>query len=446
MTSKVVGEGTFGCVLKPSLKCNTNKTIDYKDRVSKLMFDYDARNELKEYAYLSKIKGLEDYALIAPIYCKPKIDKIFDTSVKKCKNEKVRTLLKKNKSELSLLLLHDGGINLYHYIQTIFPEQSLNDKKIFLTSLINLFDGLIFFQRHKIIHRDIKLENIVYNIDNGKSKYIDFGLMTTKDKYVYNCKNNKESLGISWNYFPPENSCSNKNNFNDLHNPKCVDIKSYFKTHDNFLEHMTKSFDIYCLSLGLMYIIPYLKRCNIKLGFIIELTTLLSSYCIKNVNLRKTDIKYLKDEYIKILKKHDYYLNKLPSPSKLVVKLMEELKKEEIKKSVQENKCPPNKPILNPNSGRCVIECKSGFIRNKDFRCVSGIVKKEKINKTKKVEKSDSARKKDCESQGKVYNSKTKRCNKKTEKIKKTSADKIKDCESQGKVYNSKTKRCNKKK
>ena len=76
MTSKVVGEGTFGCVLKPSLKCNTNKTIDYKDRVSKLMFDYDARNELKEYAYLSKIKGLEDYALIAPIYCKPKIDKI----------------------------------------------------------------------------------------------------------------------------------------------------------------------------------------------------------------------------------------------------------------------------------------------------------------------------------------------------------------------------------
>lgn len=417
MSSNVVGEGTYGCVLKPSLKCNTNKTIDYKDRLSKVMFDYDAKNELQEYAYLSKVKGLEDYALLAPIYCKPKNDKNFDDSVKKCKNEKIKRLLKYNKNKLSLLLLHDGGINLYHYIKSIFPEQSLNDKKIFLTSLINLFDGLLFFQKNKIIHRDIKLENIVYNIENGKAKYIDFGLMTTKDNYINNCKNNEEDLAISWNYFPPENSCTNKKNFDDIYNPKCVEIKSYFKTHDKFLEHITKSFDIYCLSFALMNIIHYLKKYNIKFGFIIDLTNLLLSYCIKNVNIRKTDILFIKNEYIQILKKHDYYLNQIPSPSKLVGKLMEELKKEEIKNSIQENKCPPNKPILNPKTSRCVIECKSGFIRNKDFRCVSVIAKKEKNktekNKTEKIEKTDSYRKKECESQGKVYNPKTKRCNKK---------------------------------
>ena len=40
MTSKVVGEGTYGCVLKPPLKCEETANLlnqDYANKISKIM-------------------------------------------------------------------------------------------------------------------------------------------------------------------------------------------------------------------------------------------------------------------------------------------------------------------------------------------------------------------------------------------------------------------------
>ena len=41
---KVIGEGTYGCVIEPSLKCTTEQ--DYDNKVSKLMKYSDAVKEL----------------------------------------------------------------------------------------------------------------------------------------------------------------------------------------------------------------------------------------------------------------------------------------------------------------------------------------------------------------------------------------------------------------
>ena len=66
---KIVGYGTYGCVTKPSLKCET--TEDYKDRVSKLLNKNDAYNELAEMEKLAKIKNIEKYILRLPKICTP---------------------------------------------------------------------------------------------------------------------------------------------------------------------------------------------------------------------------------------------------------------------------------------------------------------------------------------------------------------------------------------
>lgn len=45
MTSKVVGEGTFGCVLKPPLLCDDSGVLtkkDYNNKISKIMHKDDA--------------------------------------------------------------------------------------------------------------------------------------------------------------------------------------------------------------------------------------------------------------------------------------------------------------------------------------------------------------------------------------------------------------------
>ena len=387
------------------------------------MLDYDAKDEENEYANINNIKGLDEYAITGPTYCKPLLDNNFDNSVKNCNNENIKSTFSYKKHNLSMLLLQDGGINIHDYIVKVFPKQTLNEKKIFLTSLINLFDGLLFFQSNNIVHRDIKLLNMVYNVNNGKAKYIDFGLMTKSDKLRKNCKESIENIAISWSYFPPENSCSNKIHFDNKYNNKCLYIKEHFKTHDNFIDFVIKSFDLYSLSLALIGLSIYFRKATLNLNFIKEFIVLFSHYTLPDPKIRNINIHELKSDYIKILKKYNYYLNKTPDPSPLVEKIVKKLEKEEIKKE-DIKECPPNKPVLNPKTNRCVLECKPGFIRNKDFRCV----KTKAINKNKSKRKSVSIKHKSskklsstekrkyCKSLNKDYNVKTRRCNKKCEK------------------------------
>ncbi len=281
------------------------------------MHDNEAKNEENEYININSIKGLNKYAITGPIYCKPLIDENFRKSVTKCKNKTVKTELKKLQPKFGMLLHEDGGINISDFIKDVFPKQTLTEKKIFLTSLINLIDGLDFFRKNDILHRDIKLQNMVYNINNGKSKYIDFGLMTKGEILRQNAKNNAERLGISWAYFPPENSCTNKGIFD--YNIKCLALKEQFITHDKFIDFVIISFDIYCLSTALLGLGIALERTNINRDFVNNFQHLFGSYSVPSTLYRKTNIIELKKQYIELLKKYNYYLKKTPTPSPLVV-------------------------------------------------------------------------------------------------------------------------------
>ena len=439
MASKVVGEGTYGCVLKPPLKCDETYNLgnqDYANKISKIMSRHHAINERDEYSAINNIEGLNKYAITGPLLCKPLVDNKFNNSVKKCKTFNVKNTFKRDKTDLRMLLLEDGGINIYDHITKVFALQSLDEKKVFLTSLIKLFDGLLFFQSNEIMHRDIKLANMVYNVNNGRAKYIDFGLMTNFQRFAKRCNTNSERLGISHSYYAPENSCSNKYSFNNFTKYKCTKIKEHFNTHDDFISYLQKSFDIYCLSLALHNLANIgglnnksgLKKDALALPFFTELTTLLREYFITDVTKRNINIQELKEKYVSLLKKYNYYLKKAPEPSPQVVEAIEKLKKKELKADLAKN-CPHAKPVLNPATNRCVAECKTGFIRNKSFRCVKmNLAKNNNNNKkstsvtqkkhaTSKVD-SSSAKRKLCEKINKDYNHITRRCNVKCPKHK----------------------------
>ena len=437
MTSKVVGEGTYGCVLKPPLKCDETTYLvkqDYVNKISKIMSREHAINERDEYSAINNIEGLDKYAITGPTLCKPLLDNKFSTSVKKCKTSIVKNTFKRDKTDLRMLLLEDGGINIYDHITKVFTLQSLDEKKVFLTSLIKLFDGLLFFQSNEIIHRDIKLANMVYNVNNGRAKYIDFGLMTNFKRFAKRCYTNTERLGISHSYYAPENSCSNKYSFNSS-KFKCTKIKEHFKTHEDFISYLQKSFDIYCLSLALLNMANIcnlnntssLKKDAISLTFFPELIVLLREYVKGDVTKRNINILELKEKYVSLLKYYDYYLKKVQLPSPQVIDVIEKIKQKEIKADLAKN-CPPHKPTLNPSTNRCVADCKTGFIRNKSFRCVKMNLAKDNSNKksasvTQKkhyasIVDSSSTKRKLCEKINKEYNHITKRCNVKCPKNK----------------------------
>ena len=93
----------------------------------------------------------------------------------------------------------------------------------------------MFFIKNKIIHHDIKLANIVYNITTGDAKFIDFGLMTTKEKFIEQSIKSENGLAITWDYFPPEiinwfcddwinDIYKHMNRFKPLHNHICINV------------------------------------------------------------------------------------------------------------------------------------------------------------------------------------------------------------------------------
>jgi serine/threonine protein kinase len=443
MTSKVVGEGTYGCVLKPPILCNETSNLvsqDYVNKISKIMTRQHAINENAEYSAINNIQGLDKYAITGPLLCKPLLDKNFNASVKKCKTLKVKTAFKNAKDDLRMLLLEDGGLSIYDHITKVFMLQSLDEKKVFLTSLIKLFDGLLFFQSNEIMHRDIKLANMVYNVNNGRAKYIDFGLMTNFKRFAKRCRENNERLGISHTYYAPENSCSNKFSFNS-NKLKCTKIKEHFKTHEDFISYLQKSFDIYCLSLALLNMVSVLdyknsglKKEAIPASFFEDFSILLLGYVKYDVSKRNINILQLKEKYISLLKKHNCYLKKATQqPSLEVIDVIEKIKKKEFKADLAKI-CPPAKPVLNPSTNRCVAECKTGFIRNKSFRCVkmnlakdlanskksskSASITRKKHNTSLVVNSSSIAKKQLCISKNKDYNHITKRCNVKCPKHK----------------------------
>ena len=109
---KVVGEGTYGCVVKPSLKCVEKDKYSYKDRVSKIMRSNDAIDEKNEMVDLVKIPGIEKYIIRMPEICKPDVNNEFLSVAGTCENRRVKGEINKIKSNkqysLRLLLLDDG--------------------------------------------------------------------------------------------------------------------------------------------------------------------------------------------------------------------------------------------------------------------------------------------------------------------------------------------------
>ena len=58
-----------------------------------------------------------------------------------------------------------------------------------------------------------------------------------------------------------------------------------------------------------------------------------------------------------------------------------------MKKEIKKKECPPDKPIHNPKTNRCLMECKDGYMRNEEFKCVinKSLIKKIKTIKTIKL-------------------------------------------------------------
>ncbi|MAJ97324.1 MAG: hypothetical protein CMI56_01780 [Parcubacteria group bacterium] len=178
----VLGKGTFGCVVSPPLNC-TDSTIKTNKKVSKIMREKDAAEEMVEYKVLEKIPELKKYLLTFPQPCKPVNDEKFHKSIKQCMHKRINRVYNgTNTNSISSLLLENGGVSLRDLMNNFVRRLTMNEFEIFLTSIKNLFEALIILQKHKYVHQDIKANNIVYSLQTGKIALIDFGKLRSFQK------------------------------------------------------------------------------------------------------------------------------------------------------------------------------------------------------------------------------------------------------------------------
>ena len=218
---KIIGEGSYGCVIKPSLKCS-NKSISYKNKVSKAMLSKEAVKELGEYAIISKIDKKKDFYLGEPVHCKIKKTKKAINTLENCKNLKKKYFknksVKKSIQMLDLLVMEDGGTSL-EKVSNFIDQLEVNNKNTLFVQNVwkemrRLFLGVLTFQKYNIVHHDIKPQNIVYNISTHRVNFIDFGHMRNMSTIFKKCFESSNFLYEYpfWNY-PLEIEFLNKKDF-----------------------------------------------------------------------------------------------------------------------------------------------------------------------------------------------------------------------------------------
>lgn len=232
----MVGEGTYGCVHKPSLNCRGEKSQP-PNTVTKLMKEREASKELAEFLVMKKVDPQNEYYLGTPRNCRVDNSQYNISSALKCRTLLVEDpKLKRNLDEYNLLVMGDGGDDL-----TVFAKKAKEWKgedrfeKIdrFWLAAHRMFVGIKAFLENGVIHHDLKGQNIVYNEETHRMNFIDFGLMTRKEKMIKECNSSNYGLSIFHWSFPLECRFLNKDNYNQ--------IAGYSVTRkDDFIEEIMK--------------------------------------------------------------------------------------------------------------------------------------------------------------------------------------------------------------
>ncbi len=189
---KVIGTGTYGCVVDPVIPCK--KTPSNKEKVSKLMSDKETLSieaEIKIGKILAKADPDNFYTIYASDSCILQSDEVelIDDEKKEC------GYVKRGK-EVANLIMPRGGPQLGE----ILHNNKLTRKEV-LKILLHLLYGCKMLLDNHMAHFDISERNILM-VKDKNNKYrpvmIDFGLFTPM-----NYKELKVVIGTETRYIWP---------------------------------------------------------------------------------------------------------------------------------------------------------------------------------------------------------------------------------------------------
>jgi len=174
-----IGEGGYGCVYHPALNKDGSESENTK-YVSKIQKDNKyAMNEKKIGELVSKIDGYINH--FSPVLNKEnlKTTKIKKNMFKEC------SILKDDKKKNNLIIMKMEFINGEDFIDYLIKNKETVEKvKKLISSYTQLLTSIKLLSDIKIVHFDLKGDNILFNKDKEIPIMIDFGLSINMNELI----------------------------------------------------------------------------------------------------------------------------------------------------------------------------------------------------------------------------------------------------------------------
>lgn len=401
-----IGEGTYGCVFKPSMNCKSGTIMppgfNNNDYISKFMKKEYAEDELSEFDKFNQIDPDDKYHLGKQFICDPEINM---QEISTCKNLDLNDVMTKPYN-YKLLIGKYGGPDLSKfcekYVDSYFlgnqpNAEKLNKKNKFFLEIRHLLKGLNFFKNNGLVHYDLKPQNILFSLKDGSMKFIDFGLMRQKSQIINDSNQNKNWLGtFHWSY-PLDTGFMNKKDFDTiaLLSDETINKVIYefylqidsettmvygnypLKKPDSFL-HMFKKYlhintkknlEPLLLTFKGFFKFAQTNSYDVVLNKIIDsidvyglgFSLIYFTVCLHTHGVIDSSELLILIDFLEPM----IYLN-TPTRNTNIDDLIN--KYDLVLRQLIPNLCEPNKE-LNSRTGRCVLKCKPGFTRNSKFQC-----------------------------------------------------------------------------
>ena len=174
---ELLGQGAYGCIFDTDMYCYENEKIATKPLNVKTftkIFDDIAESDIEwqKSKLIAKIDPNYNNFVYAYERCK-----IGYNELKKDRDfDKCKLPLYENQNNLGALKMINGGIDYDKYLEKHPRFDS------FLKSIVSLFEGLVRLNNNGLVHQDIKITNILYDEQNNRWRYIDYGIMKNKSE------------------------------------------------------------------------------------------------------------------------------------------------------------------------------------------------------------------------------------------------------------------------
>lgn len=187
--SELISQGSYGCVYKPGLKCNSNDKINKKEITKLQLINKFSLKEMKiSDKIINEMKGYKKYYAPIKRSCKVDIKEVGDR-IKECK-------VVEGDNDIFILNKMDyaGDKTLINMLFDIKKKSNSLFLRHFFLTLNKLFDSVEKLNNINIIHLDIKGNNIIYSKAHSNPILIDFGLSLDLDDY----KNQRDDVFFTY--------------------------------------------------------------------------------------------------------------------------------------------------------------------------------------------------------------------------------------------------------